>query len=88
MHHRFFSDDDWRTGEAEGWLGQVLAQAGRLEQAEALLLDSHSKMAEHWGVDYPLTHQIKDSIFHFYIDQGLTAKAESFRPGASPSNGH
>ncbi|MDQ6808762.1 MAG: tetratricopeptide repeat protein [Verrucomicrobiota bacterium] len=63
------------VAEAEEALGQCLLSQGRLDAAEALLLEAHAKLAATFGRDDPRTRAALKPLLSLYQASGRTSEA-------------
>lgn len=85
MHRSFFDEADWRTAEAIGWLGELKARTGQLDEAESLMLASHAALLRAKGADAAPTREARERMLRLYAAQGEDAKASRFRARLEPS---
>jgi hypothetical protein len=61
------------------WLARCLLEAGRLAEAEPLLLESYPVLADSLGTDYPDTVAARQALIKLYTAWGKPEQAAQFR---------
>ena len=78
IHRRVYPEGDWRTAEAGGWLGKALADLGRYDEAETLMLESFRAFEHRWGLQDRRTRTVLERVIDFYQAWDQPEAAESY----------
>ena len=68
----------------QGVLGECLTAQKRFEEAETLLLESHTAVNKTLGANDPRTRRARDRLFRLYEAWGKPDQAESYRASPPP----
>jgi serine/threonine-protein kinase len=74
-----YADGGLFVADPQAWLGRCLARAGRLDEAEAHLLESYPVLLAELGPDYPETRAARAALADLYVSSGRPDKAAAYR---------
>lgn len=77
--HEVLQPDAWQIADLESQRGEALAQIGRADEAEAMLVESAAKLAGQRAAPRVLFERACDRAARFFADCGDDAKAAAYR---------
>ena len=72
-------EDHWRAAEARNMLGSSLALQGRLQEAEALLVEGHRALLDNLGAEHRRTRDALERVVALYESWEKGEKAAEYR---------
>ncbi|MEY2521064.1 MAG: eukaryotic-like serine/threonine-protein kinase, partial [Verrucomicrobiota bacterium] len=79
LRTRALKPGHWRIAETQGALGECLTAQHRMEEAETLLLESHTAFNQALGANDPRTRDARRGLLALYEAWGKPDKAARFR---------